>query len=98
MDSNNADNKRTKISRTGLMMYINLSLIHSYSKRQSTIETLVFVAEFVAIRVVVDTWYAIKYKLRMMSALIAGPTYICGCLLPKIPQSQNQHYRQSVLQ
>ena len=38
----------TKRSRTGFMVYMNMSLINWYSKKQSTIETSLFGTEFVA--------------------------------------------------
>ena len=50
-DSNHADNKWTRRSRTRFMVYMNISLINWYSIKQSTIETLVFGVEFVAMKV-----------------------------------------------
>ena len=42
------------------------------------IETSVFDAQFVAMKVGVDTLYAIQYKLRIMGILISGAPYIYG--------------------
>ena len=37
------------------MVFMNMSFINRYSKRQSTVETLVFGAEFIIMKVEVDT-------------------------------------------
>ena len=48
IDSNHAGIKGTRRSRTGFMIYIKMSLINLYFKKQSTIKTSVFGAAFVA--------------------------------------------------
>ena len=55
-----------------------MSLIHWYSKKQSTVESSVFGMDFVATKVGMDTLHIIQYKLRMMSIPITGPPYIHG--------------------
>ena len=67
--------KWSRRSRTGFMIYMNMALVYLYSEKQSNIETSVFGADFVAIKVGVDTFDAIIYKLRMMCILISRPTY-----------------------
>ena len=62
----------------GFMVYMNMSLINWYSKKQSTIETSVFGAEFVAMKDRIETSHAIHYKLRMMGIPISGALYIYG--------------------
>ena len=47
-----------------------------YSKKQSIIETLVFSAELVAMKVGVETLHVMQYKLWMIDIPISGPTYI----------------------
>ena len=59
IDSNHAGIKCTRRSRTGFMVYMNMSLINWYSKRQSTIETSLFCAEFIAMKVGIETLHAI---------------------------------------
>jgi len=44
------------------------------SKKQSTIKTLVFDAEFVAMKVGIEKLQGLRYKLRMMGIAISGPT------------------------
>ena len=41
IDSNNSFNKRTTIPKTRFMMYMNMSFIVWYFKKQSTVETSV---------------------------------------------------------
>ena len=55
VDSDHAGNKWIRRSRTGFMIYMNMSLINWYSKKQSTIEASVFGAEFVAMKVGIKT-------------------------------------------
>ena len=52
-------------------MYMNMSLINWYSKKQSTIESSVINTEFVAMKVRVEILIAIQYKLSMWSVPIS---------------------------
>ena len=47
-DSDHTGEKRTSCFRTGFYIFCNLALIDWISKKQATIETSVFGAEFVA--------------------------------------------------
>ena len=76
--SNHVGNKQTRRSRTGFMIYMNMSLINWYSKRQSTIETLVLGAEFVDMKVRIETLWAILYKLMMVGIPILSASYVYG--------------------
>ena len=78
IDSNYAGNKWTRRSRTRFMVYINMSLINWYSKKQPIIETSVFSTEFVAMKVGIETLHVIQYKLRMVGFPISGASYVCG--------------------
>ena len=60
------------------MIYMNMSLISGCSKKQSTIETSVFGAEFFAMNVRMETLHTIQYKLRMMGIPISGASYVYG--------------------
>ena len=59
IDSNHSGNKSTRRSRTMFMIYMYMTLINCYSKKQSTKETLVFGTEFVSMKVGVETLKAI---------------------------------------
>ena len=68
--------KSNRRSRTGYFIYLNSALIMWKSKKQATIETSVFGAEFVAMKAGIETLRGLRYKLRMMSIGISGPSYI----------------------
>ena len=78
VDSNHAGDKRTRRSRTGFLIYLNSAPITWFSKKQATIETSVFGAEFVAMKQGIETLCGIRYKLRMMGVNLLGPSYIYG--------------------
>jgi hypothetical protein len=78
VDSSHADDRSTRRSRTGFFVYINNALITWVSKKQATIETSVFGAEFVAMKHGIENVRGLRYKLRMMGIQISGPTYVYG--------------------
>jgi hypothetical protein len=49
-DSDHAGDKRTRHSHTGFLIFCNMTLIDWVSKKQATIETSVFGAEFVVMK------------------------------------------------
>ena len=65
LDSDHAGDKQTRRSRTRFMVFMKMSPINWYSQKHSTIEISVFGAEFVAMKVGIETLRAIQYKLRM---------------------------------
>ena len=78
VDSDHAGDKATCRSRTGYMIFINMSMINWHTKKQATVEGAVFGAEFVAMKQGVEALRGICYKLRMMGVSIDGPSYIYG--------------------
>ena len=60
IDSNHAGNKWTRRYRTMFMIYMNMSFINWYSKKQSTIETSVLGMEFVVMKVRIEALWAIQ--------------------------------------
>jgi len=77
-DSDHAGEQRTRRSRTGFLIFCNMALIDWVSKRQATIETSVFGAEFVAMKHGIEKLRGLRYKLRMMGIPLTGPSYIFG--------------------
>ena len=49
-----ADDKKTRRSRTGYLIYLNMAPVAWLSKKLATIETSVFGAEFVAMKIGID--------------------------------------------
>ena len=88
VDSDHAGDKLTRRSRTGFLIYINTALIQWLSKKQSTVETSVFGAEFVAMKQGVEVLRGLRYKLRMMGVSISGPTFIYGDNMSVIHNTQ----------
>ena len=78
VDSDHAGDKITRRSRTGYFIFLNNAIIQWLSKRQPTVESSVFGAEFVAMKHGIETVRGIRYKLRMMGVPISGPTFVYG--------------------
>ena len=78
VDSSHADDQKVRRSRTRYFVYINMAPIKWLSKKQATVETAVFGAEFVAMKIGMEDLHGIHYKLRMMGVELSGPTYIYG--------------------
>jgi hypothetical protein len=62
----------------GILIFCNLVLIQWIFKRQPTIETSVFGAEFVAMKHGIKALRGLRYKLRMMGVPLTGPSFIYG--------------------
>jgi hypothetical protein len=67
---------------------MNSAPILWHSKRQGTVETSVFGAEFVAMKTGNEASRGLRYKLRMMGIPIDGPTYIFGDNMSVIHNTQ----------
>jgi hypothetical protein len=75
-DSDHAGDQRARRSRTGYFIFLNSAPISWLSKKQGTIETSVFGAEFVAMKTGIETLRGLRYKIRMMGVPISGPSYV----------------------
>jgi hypothetical protein len=47
-----------------------------FSKHQSTVESSVFGAEFVAMKNGIETWCGFRYKLIIMGVTLGGPAFV----------------------
>ena len=88
VDSSHADDKLTRRSRSGHFLFVNGALVAWLSKKQATIETSVFGAEFVAMKIGMEASRGLRYKLRMMGVPVDGPTYIYGDNMSVIHNTQ----------
>ena len=61
VDADHAGDKSTRRSRSGFFIFMNMALIGWYSKKQPTIETSVFGAEFVAMKVAMEYMRGLRY-------------------------------------
>jgi hypothetical protein len=59
-----------------------------HSKKQATIKTSVFGAEFVAMKQGMEALQGLRYKLRMMGVSVSGPSYIYGDNMSVIHNTQ----------
>ena len=71
------------------MIFMNMALIQVVLKKQATIETSVFGAEFVAMKHSLGSLRCLRYKLRMMSVPISGRSYIYGDNMSVIHNTQH---------
>jgi hypothetical protein len=78
VDSDHAGEQFTRRYRTGFSIYLNMAPIVWFSKRQPTVESSVFGADFVAMKNGIETCRGLRYKLRMMGVALSGPTYVYG--------------------
>ena len=89
VDSDNAGEKRTRRSRSGLFVDMNTALIQWFSNKQSTIETSVFGAEFFAIKIGMESLRGLRYKFRMMGVEISKPLFIYNGNMSVIHNTQH---------
>ena len=88
VDSDHAGEHLTRRSRTGYIAYVNMAPVAWFSKRQATVETSVFGAEFVAMKTAMDAMRGLRYKLRMMGIPLSGPTLFYGDNMSVIHNTQ----------
>jgi hypothetical protein len=78
VDADHAGDKLTRRSRTGFLVYLNCAPIYWLSKKQTSIETSSFGAEFTAMKQCVEYLHGLRYKLRMMGIPCEGPAFVYG--------------------
>ena len=76
VDADLAGDKSNRRSQTGVLIFCNKAPIHWYSKRQPSVESSTFGAEFRAMKTAVELTEALRYKLRMFGVPIDGPTSV----------------------
>jgi len=89
VDASHANDKANRQSRTGFFVFLNSALIQWLSKKQPTIETSVFGAEFVAMKNGIETVCRIHYKLQMMGVQLSGLMYVYGDNMSVIHNTQH---------
>ena len=75
VDSDHAGDKNTRVSQHGFII-LNTALIWLFSNNQATIETSLFVAEFVEMKIGMEMLCGFRYKLSMIGVYISFPLYI----------------------
>ena len=92
IDSDHAEDNKKRRPRSGFFIFLNTSLIKYFSKKQATIETSIFGAEFVSMKIVTETLRGIRYKLRIMGVPIYGPSFIYGVNMLVINNNQRPEF------
>ena len=64
VDASHGANKVTRKSHTGFVLFLNRAPIVWYSKRQQTVETSAFSAEFIALKACLEAIEHLRFKLR----------------------------------
>jgi hypothetical protein len=75
-DSNHGNCLTTRRSTTGILLVLGRTPIFTYSKRQNTIETSTYGAEFVAGRIAIEKILEYRYKCRMMGIRMDEPAVL----------------------
>ena len=79
VDADHSSNRETRRYHTGILIYLNNSLIIWLSKRQNTVESLILRSEFVALRISTELMVSLRYKMRIFGVTIDVPAdFFCG--------------------
>ena len=92
VDFDHARDKTNRCSRTGYIIFMNMSMIYWHTKKQATIKGSVFGADVFAMKQGVESLRGIRYKLLIMGVEVAGPTYIYGDNMSVIHNTSNPEY------
>ncbi len=65
VDASHGANKKTRRSHSGYIIFVNRAPIKWFSKRQQTVETSAFSAEFIAMKHCIEDIEHLRFKLRM---------------------------------
>ena len=76
VDADHAGDKITRRLQTGIILFGNSAPLIWYSKRQNTIESSTFGAEFVALRIATEMITSFCYKLQMFGIPLEGPAMV----------------------
>ena len=76
VDADHAGDKITRRSQTGIILFGNSAPLIWYLKRQNTIESSTFGAEFVALWIATEMITSFSYKLRMFGIPLEGPAIV----------------------
>eukprot|EP00984_Skeletonema_dohrnii_P017034 scaffold7673_cov75-Skeletonema_dohrnii-CCMP3373.AAC.1 len=70
VDADHAGDAVTRKSRTGFIVYLNNAPVYWYSKRQGSVESSTYQAEFTAMKEATEYIRALRYRLRMMGVRV----------------------------
>jgi len=76
VDADHADNRMTRRSHIGIIIFLNMAPINFYSKKQSIIESFTYGSDFIALKTAQEMLDGIIYKLKVLGVPISGPARI----------------------
>jgi len=101
VDADHAHDTVTRRSVTGILVFINQTLVRFVSKRQKTVETSSYGSELVAARMATELAMEYRYALRMLGIDLDGPCRMFGdnnsvILNTTLPSSMLKKKHQSI--
>ncbi len=78
VDSDHAHDKVTRRSITGIIMFVGRTPVFYSSKRQGSIETSTYGAEFCAMKTCMEELIALRYMLRCLGVKVEHASLVCG--------------------
>ena len=78
VDADHARDKLTCRSVTGIIVMLNSTVVRTYSKRQTTVESSTYGSELVAARIATDFAVEMTYNLQMIGVPIDGSVLMLG--------------------
>jgi hypothetical protein len=94
VDSDHAGDQFKRRSSTGFLIYLKMAPSVWFSKRQTTVESSVFGAEFVVMKNGIKTCHGLHFKLRIIGVTLSSPTFVYGENMSVV---QNNQRPESVL-
>ena len=79
MDEKHGGNLKDWKGQTGVLIFINKSLIHWYSKSQTKVDASTSAAELCAMKTEVEMIETLRYKLRMFGIPVKVPDNVEIC-------------------
>ena len=76
IDVDHGDDRVSRRSQTGIILFGNSAPLLWYSKRQNTVESSTFGSEFVALQIVTELITLFRFKLRMFGIPSDGPVNV----------------------
>jgi hypothetical protein len=78
VDSDHAHDKVTRRSITGIIIFLGRTPVFYSSKRQGSIETSTYGAEFCAMKTCMEELLSIRYMLRCLGVKVVHASLVCG--------------------
>lgn len=101
VDADHAHDQVTRRSVSGILVFVNNTLVRAYTKRQRTVETSTYGSELVASRIATEIVMEYRFALRSLGVEIDGPAVMLGdnnavVLNTTLPSSQLKKKHQAI--